>query len=81
MLSTGNIMPDNKITGNINTTPDINMATICVLTKVDISNPKGKDTKIKMLKSTQSILSYCMVFNTKTDNNRIVVKLMNDNIM
>ena len=40
MFSTGNIMPDSKMTGIMNITPDMSKAATCVEAMVEMSNHK-----------------------------------------
>ncbi len=46
IFSIGNIMPDNIITGIMNTMPDTSNAAICVSTMVDTNNPSASASKI-----------------------------------
>ena len=47
ILSIGNIIPESNLVGIINIIPEASIAATCVFVKVEISNPRDNDTKMK----------------------------------
>jgi hypothetical protein len=54
VLSMGNMNPDKTMTGIIKPKPETNIASTCLFTNVDISNPNDKATVMKTKEKTLS---------------------------
>ena len=76
----GKIIPDKSIVGIININPETSIAATCVRVTDEISKPNANETKMNNKDTViyQNKLPTTGTSNTKTESNRIVIRLTND---